>query len=150
MGRRGRSRVCGQSTILPINPSTHPRIPSSHHPINPSTHPINPLTHPVNPSISTHQPIHSSHHPLIPSTHPLIPSSHQRINPLPATVQRLPPQPGGLRAGRLNKKFFFDDFWLFVRSLSCIGSSGRLVGRISTKFRPNPRQPLPIRSKSVT
>ena len=33
-----------------------------------------------------------------------------------------------------------------IRSQSCIGSSGRLVGRISTKFRPNPRQPLPILS----
>ena len=32
----------------------------------------------------------------------------------------------------------FKDFCLFLRSLSCIGSSGRLVGRISPKFRPNP------------
>ena len=49
-----------------------------------------------------------------------------------------------------HKKLVFEDFWLFLRSLSCIGSSGRLVGRISTKFRPNPRQPLPIRSKNRT
>ena len=37
-----------------------------------------------------------------------------------------------------NRKLVFYDFWLFLRSLSCIGSSGRLVGRISPKFRPNP------------
>ena len=44
---------------------------------------------------------------------------------------------------RQNPKFpllNLGDFWLFLRSLSCIGSSGRLVGRISPKFRSNPRQ----------
>ena len=44
-----------------------------------------------------------------------------------------------------NTKLVFDNFWLFLRTLRYIGSSGRLVGRISTKFRANPRQPLPIR-----
>ena len=29
-------------------------------------------------------------------------------------------------------------FWLLFRCLSCLGRSGRLVGWISTKFRPNP------------
>ena len=29
-------------------------------------------------------------------------------------------------------------FWLLFRSLSCLESCGRLVGAISTKFRPNP------------
>ena len=32
------------------------------------------------------------------------------------------------------KKFMFKGFWLFLRSLSCIGSSGRLVGIISPSF----------------
>ena len=31
----------------------------------------------------------------------------------------------------VSKKWVFNDFWLFQMSLSCIGSSGRLVGRIS-------------------
>ena len=44
----------------------------------------------------------------------------------------------------------FEDFRLFLRSLSYIGSSGRLVERISNKFRLDPRQPLPIRSKDIT
>ena len=48
------------------------------------------------------------------------------------------------------KKYVFHYFCLFLRSLSCIASSGRLVGRISTKFRPNPRPHLPIRSKNIT
>ena len=39
-----------------------------------------------------------------------------------------------------NKKYVFDDFWLFLRSLSYIGSSGKLVGRIYPKFRSNPPQ----------
>ena len=30
-----------------------------------------------------------------------------------------------------HQKLVFEDFWLFLRSLSYIGSSGRLVGRIS-------------------
>ena len=108
MGRRGRFRVFGPSTILRINPSTHPLIPSSHHPIIPSTHPLIPSSHqPINPSThpiipSSRQPIHSSHHPINPSTHSIIPSSHQRVNPLPAAAQRLTPRPGGLHAARLN------------------------------------------------
>ena len=43
-----------------------------------------------------------------------------------------------------NKKLVFEDFWLFIRSLSCMGSSGRLVVRISPKLRPNPRKPIPL------
>ena len=35
-------------------------------------------------------------------------------------------------------KLVFNDFWLFLRYLSYIGSSGRLVGILSRKFRPNP------------
>ena len=49
-----------------------------------------------------------------------------------------------------NKKLIFQKFWLFLMSLTCIGSSGRLVGTISPKFRPNPRKPLPMRSKNIT
>ena len=30
------------------------------------------------------------------------------------------------------KKYVFNDFWLFLRSLSYVGSSGRLVGRFCT------------------
>ena len=41
-------------------------------------------------------------------------------------------------------KVGFNDFWLFLRSRSCTGSSGRLVGRIFSKFGPNPRKPLPL------
>ena len=37
-----------------------------------------------------------------------------------------------------HKKYAFKDFWLFLRSLSCIGSFRRLVGRITPKLRPNP------------
>ena len=48
-----------------------------------------------------------------------------------------------------NNKLVFKHFWLFLRSLSYIGSSGRLAGIISTKFRRNPRQPLPIRSTNI-
>ena len=47
-----------------------------------------------------------------------------------------------------NQKFMFEDVWLFPWSLSYIGSSGRLVGRTSTKFQTNARQPLPMRSKN--
>ena len=49
-----------------------------------------------------------------------------------------------------NQKLLFEVFWLFLRSLSCIGSTGRLVGKKSSKIRPNPRQPLPILSKVNT
>ena len=42
------------------------------------------------------------------------------------------------------QKYVFNDLWLFLRSLSCIGSSRRLVGRISAKFRPNLRKPFPL------
>ena len=37
---------------------------------------------------------------------------------------------------------------MFLRSLSGIGSSGKLVGRISPKFRPNPRQPFRVLTTS--
>ena len=33
-------------------------------------------------------------------------------------------------------KFSFSAFWLKFRSLSCLESCGRLLGSISTKFRP--------------
>ena len=33
------------------------------------------------------------------------------------------------------KKLVFDDFWLFLKSLSYLGSCGKLVGIISPKFR---------------
>ena len=38
----------------------------------------------------------------------------------------------------VSKTCIFKDCWLFLRSLSNIGSSERPVGRISSKFRPNP------------
>ena len=34
----------------------------------------------------------------------------------------------------VSKQVVCNDFWLFLRSLSCIGSSRRLVGRISAKL----------------
>ena len=49
----------------------------------------------------------------------------------------------------VSKKLVLNDFWLFLRSLSYIGSSGRLVGRISTKSRPNQRQPLPLEDRQT-
>ena len=36
------------------------------------------------------------------------------------------------------KEYVVKKFWLFLRSLGCTGSSGRLVGRISPKFRQHP------------
>ena len=46
-----------------------------------------------------------------------------------------------IRKGRIfygkfieHQKLRFNNFWLFLRSLSCIGSSGRLVGRIPPSF----------------
>ena len=40
----------------------------------------------------------------------------------------------------VSKKYVFIYFWLFLGSLSCVGSSRSLVGRTSPKFRPNPPQ----------
>ena len=47
------------------------------------------------------------------------------------------------------EQYLLNDFWLFLRSLSCTGSSGRLVGKKSPKFHLNPGKPLPIQSEHV-